>query len=40
VRFTDGAAVREVDAVPGERLLDVAQRHGQPLVRSLAQPAT
>ncbi|MGK6323624.1 2Fe-2S iron-sulfur cluster-binding protein [Sphingomonas sp. DT-51] len=31
VRFTDGAAVREVEAMPGERLLDVARRDGQPL---------
>ncbi|MBB3692731.1 2Fe-2S iron-sulfur cluster-binding protein [Sphingomonas sp. BK580] len=29
--FTDGAAVREVEARPGERLLDVARRDGQPL---------
>ena len=33
VRFVsaDGAMVREVDAPPGERLLDVAQADGQPL---------
>ncbi|MHC9417456.1 2Fe-2S iron-sulfur cluster-binding protein [Sphingomonas citri] len=31
VRFTDGGAVREVEAVPGERLLDVARRDSQPL---------
>ena len=33
VRFisADGAAVREVDAPAGERLLDVAQAAGQPL---------
>lgn len=33
VRFVsdDGAEVREVDAAPGERLLDVAQAQGQPL---------
>ena len=33
VRFvsSDGATVREVDAPPGERLLDVAQADGQPL---------
>jgi ferredoxin len=33
VRFVsaDGATVREVDAAPGERLLDVAQADGQPL---------
>lgn len=31
VRFVDGARVREVEAEPGERLLDVARRDGQPL---------
>lgn len=33
VRFisADGETVREVDAAPGERLLDVAQADGQPL---------
>jgi len=33
VRFVsaDGERVTEVDAPPGERLLDVAQAHGQPL---------
>jgi ferredoxin len=33
VRFVaaDGHRVREVEALPGERLLDVAQAHGQPL---------
>jgi ferredoxin len=33
VRFisADGSKVTEVEAAPGERLLDVAQRHGQPL---------
>jgi len=33
VRFisADGASVREVDAAPGQRLLDVAQEDGQPL---------
>jgi ferredoxin len=33
VRFisADGACVSEVDAPPGERLLDVAQADGQPL---------
>ena len=33
VRFisADGANVREVEAPPGERLLDVAQADGQPL---------
>ncbi len=33
VRFipVDGAAAREVDAAPGDRLLDVAQADGQPL---------
>jgi ferredoxin len=33
VRFVsaDGIHVREVDAAPGERLLDVAQADGQPL---------
>jgi ferredoxin len=33
VRFisADGATVREVEAAPGERLLDVAQAEGQPL---------
>jgi ferredoxin len=33
VRFisADGEQVREVDAPAGERLLDVAQAHGQPL---------
>lgn len=33
VRFisADGANVREVEAPAGERLLDVAQAHGQPL---------
>jgi ferredoxin len=33
VRFisADGAGVSEVDAAPGERLLDVAQADGQPL---------
>jgi ferredoxin len=33
VRFVsaDGERVQEVDAPPGERLLDVAQAHGQPL---------
>ena len=33
IRFVsaDGASVREVDAAPGERLLDVAQADGQPL---------
>ena len=33
VRFVsaDGSRVREVDARPGERLLDVAQADGQPL---------
>lgn len=33
VRFVsaDGGSVREVDAAPGERLLDVAQADGQPL---------
>jgi ferredoxin len=33
VRFVsaDGDSVREVDALPGERLLDVAQAAGQPL---------
>jgi ferredoxin len=33
VRFVsaDGATVREVDAAPGERLLDIAQADGQPL---------
>lgn len=33
VRFVsaDGATVREVEAAPGERLLDVAQADGQPL---------
>jgi ferredoxin len=33
VRFisADGNRVREVDAPPGERLLDVAQEEGQPL---------
>lgn len=33
VRFisADGQSVREVEAAPGERLLDVAQADGQPL---------
>jgi ferredoxin-2, mitochondrial len=33
VRFVsaDGAATREVEARPGDRLLEVAQNHGQPL---------
>lgn len=33
VRFVsaDGATVREVEAAPGERLLDIAQADGQPL---------
>jgi ferredoxin len=33
VRFVsaDGRQVNEVEAPPGERLLDVAQAHGQPL---------
>ena len=33
VRFisADGAAIREVDAAAGERLLDIAQAAGQPL---------
>ncbi len=31
VRFTDGGTAREVEAVPGDRLLDVARRDGQPL---------
>jgi len=33
VRFisADGASVREVDAAPGQRLLNVAQEDGQPL---------
>ena len=33
VRFVsaDGERVQEVEAEPGERLLDVAQAHGQPL---------
>jgi ferredoxin len=33
VRFVsaDGVTVREVEAAPGERLLDVAQADGQPL---------
>jgi ferredoxin len=33
IRFlsADGASLREVDAAPGERLLDVAQADGQPL---------
>ena len=33
IRFVsaDGAEVREVDAPPGERLLDIAQADGQPL---------
>jgi ferredoxin len=33
IRFisADGATVREVDAAPGQRLLDVAQEDGQPL---------
>ena len=33
VRFisADGSQVREVEAPPGERLLDVAQANGQPL---------
>ena len=33
VRFisTDGAAIQEVDAPAGERLLDIAQAAGQPL---------
>ena len=33
VRFVsaDGSQVREVEAAPGERLLDVAQANGQPL---------
>ena len=33
VRFisADGSSVREVEAAPGERLLDVAQADGQPL---------
>ncbi|MBW6525603.1 2Fe-2S iron-sulfur cluster binding domain-containing protein [Sphingomonas sp. RHCKR7] len=31
VRFGEGAALREVEALPGERLLDVARRDGQPL---------
>ena len=33
VRFVsaDGSNIREVDAAPGERLLDVAQADGQPL---------
>ena len=33
IRFisADGATVREVDAAPGQRLLDVAQEQGQPL---------
>ena len=33
VRFisADGRTVREVDAAPGQRLLDVAQENGQPL---------
>ena len=33
IRFVsaDGASVREVDAPPGERLLDLAQADGQPL---------
>lgn len=33
VRFisSDGETVREVDAPPGERLLDIAQADGQPL---------
>jgi ferredoxin len=33
IRFVsaDGASVREVDAAPGQRLLDVAQEQGQPL---------
>ena len=33
VRFVsaDGSSIREVDAAPGERLLDVAQADGQPL---------
>jgi ferredoxin len=33
VRFisADGSEVREVDAPPGERLLDIAQADGQPL---------
>jgi len=33
VRFisADGRSVREVDAAPGQRLLDVAQEDGQPL---------
>ena len=31
VRFGEGASARVVDAAPGERLLDVARRDGQPL---------
>lgn len=33
IRFisADGRSTREVDAVPGQRLLDVAQEQGQPL---------
>ena len=33
IRFVsaDGHRIREVDAAAGERLLDVAQAHGQPL---------
>ena len=33
IRFisADGAEIREVDAPPGERLLDIAQAEGQPL---------
>jgi ferredoxin len=31
VCFTDGGAVREIEAAPGERLLDAARRDGQPL---------
>lgn len=33
IRFisSDGSEVREVDAPPGERLLDIAQADGQPL---------
>ena len=33
IRFfsADGARIQEVEAPPGERLLDIAQAHGQPL---------
>ncbi|PZQ60527.1 MAG: 2Fe-2S ferredoxin [Sphingomonas taxi] len=31
IRFVEGDAIREVEAVPGERLLDVARRDGRAL---------